>query len=112
MSRGYDIAATEHTPKACPFCGANDSRVPNIGAASFWVECGGCGAEGPYRPTEAEAIAAWNTRAEAGVVRELVEASKQIAESLSHATDGSYIGNPDREHLKRFYAALAKAGAA
>ena len=53
--------------KRCPFCG---------GEAFLWDErefhdfhgwfamCGDCNAGGDTKPTQAEAIAAWNTRAE------------------------------------------------
>ena len=47
----------------CPFCGGEarlDTSGPRI--AGRWVYCCGCGAVGGLRMTEAEAVAAWNTR--------------------------------------------------
>ena len=47
--------------KPCPFCKSTDPIV--VGDADLhWVECmsSGCGAEGPMRDTEEQAIAAWN----------------------------------------------------
>ena len=50
----------------CPFCGGearmSGERFENT--ILSWVYCVVCGAAGGYRHTEAEAIAAWNTRAE------------------------------------------------
>ena len=49
---------------ACPFCGSADVGAA-AGPDSEWVMCNACGAEGPWATdqTEAQAIAAWNTRA-------------------------------------------------
>jgi hypothetical protein len=44
----------------CPFC--RSSNV-SVGGMIPWVECADCGACGPVHGTDAEAIAAWNTRA-------------------------------------------------
>lgn len=44
--------------KPCPFCDAGEDFV----GAAYGVGCANCGAEGPHGKTEAEAIAAWNTR--------------------------------------------------
>ena len=44
--------------KPCPFCG--EEQPPHDDTS--WVRCLGCGAETGWRPTGAEAIAAWNTR--------------------------------------------------
>jgi len=46
--------------KPCPFCG--EEQPPHDGTS--WVRCLGCGAETGWRPTGAEAAAAWNTRAD------------------------------------------------
>ena len=71
----------------CPFCGGEAEIIDEhdeyiakwgepfdeweFGTASYWykavvccVDKGGCGAIGGWRKTEAEAIKAWNTRAE------------------------------------------------
>jgi Lar family restriction alleviation protein len=50
----------------CPFCGNSPWPIPQLGMKSLramW--CEGCGADGPSRPTDAEAIVAWNERAPA-----------------------------------------------
>ena len=48
----------------CPFCGGE--AFPNIELRKHWVECRECAAESGCYRTEAEAIAAWNTRAGRG----------------------------------------------
>ena len=52
--------------KPCPFCGgeARTSGERFENTILSWVFCSSCGAAGGYRHTEAEAITAWNTRAE------------------------------------------------
>lgn len=74
--------------KPCPFCGKShtlklttaedmanegeDDQLPWEHSASWAVVCdasspkgpGGCGATGGFMPTEAEAVAVWNTRAD------------------------------------------------
>lgn len=56
----------------CPFCGgeARESGERFENTILSWVYCASCGAAGGYRHTEAEAIAAWNTRAERTCHRE------------------------------------------
>jgi Lar family restriction alleviation protein len=44
----------------CPFCGRDAANLA-VGSGCEYVVCG-CGAEGPARPSEAEAIAVWNRR--------------------------------------------------
>lgn len=46
----------------CPFCGGE--AFPNIELTKHWIECRECAAESGCYRTEAEAIAAWNTRAD------------------------------------------------
>ena len=52
----------------CPFCGGNDISI--YGASVYWAECENCFCEGPVSNSEAEAIKAWNTRAEDSKMRE------------------------------------------
>lgn len=69
-----------HTPelKPCPFCGG-EATFREAHVDHWYVACAKCGIKHPFvavreidpRPL---LVAAWNTRAEAGVVRELVEA--------------------------------------
>lgn len=49
--------------KPCPFCGRDTAEV--VGEVGFLVWCGDndCGTAGPIASTEAQAIAAWNSRA-------------------------------------------------
>jgi len=51
--------------KACPWCclGGVLHMINTDGAGDWAVECRDCGAAGPIERTQAEAIAAWNTRA-------------------------------------------------
>lgn len=48
----------------CPFCGSKDLETNRAGEAldGFCVQCNSCSAEGPFRPTEAEAEQDWNKR--------------------------------------------------
>lgn len=52
--------------KPCPFCGGEAKRSSETFERTIlsWVYCTNCGAAGGYRHTEAEAIEAWNARAE------------------------------------------------
>lgn len=68
----------------CPFCGGEPSMVHT---EVWWLVCdgeSGCHAEGPFMPTEAQAITAWNTRITVSRVDEpkrnaiLEEAAEQI----------------------------------
>lgn len=73
---------SEHTPslKPCPFCGAGDhyggvQLLEGGDEGGLWnVGCWQCGAtiEGP-RPTRAEAITAWNTRASHAALKAALE---------------------------------------
>ncbi len=48
---------------ACPFCGSINQDASSNGMESHFVVCQDCGAEGPAKDTEQEAITAWFTRA-------------------------------------------------
>ena len=58
--------------KPCPFCQDGGKLFINGGVGCRWVECSSCGCDGPARETEAEAIEAWNTRAERTCHKELM----------------------------------------
>lgn len=54
--------------KPCPFCGgeAEMCHVTQLWEPrdAYWVKCKNCRISGTHHTTEAEAIAAWNSRAE------------------------------------------------
>ena len=54
----------EPHPYKCPFCGGEAKRSEETFGTTFdsWVYCTSCGAQGPPRHTEREAVTAWNTR--------------------------------------------------
>ena len=53
----------ETTLLPCPFCGGEaEIRTQAFGGVVFFAWCDSCETRGDYYCTEAEAIAAWNTR--------------------------------------------------
>ena len=50
--------------KPCPFCGSDDVVVEET-YTSGYVRCRDCGAEGGFRYSHDEAVAAWNRRTNA-----------------------------------------------
>ncbi len=50
--------------KPCPCCGRETECLHEPHFGVHWIYCSGCGAAGGYRAAKAEAIQAWNTRAE------------------------------------------------
>jgi len=47
--------------RACPFCGFSMTEVVQMGVRRY-VQCGDCGAQGPWTKDETSAIAMWNKR--------------------------------------------------
>jgi len=79
----------------CRFCQSKAVRVARIRISTdmdWWqTECQNCGAHGPHRTTEAEAVTAWNTRTPAPASVEVGElVSKLRSEGCRNGGDGSY----------------------
>lgn len=68
--------------KPCPFCGGEAQYSEESRFHISWVYCSNCGAASGYRNTEAEAIAAWNTRAD--------EAPECEQEEFGWGTEGDH----------------------
>lgn len=75
-------------PSPCPFCCSH--RIITIRDEENWyVRCRSCHCEGPLEPSESEAIAAWNRRAESPRVSKLEAALREmLAEVLHGDNDG------------------------
>jgi transcriptional regulator with XRE-family HTH domain len=48
--------------RICPFCRKARGKIRKLGAASFQGACPKCGATGPKRQSQQEALRAWNGR--------------------------------------------------
>jgi len=53
--------------KKCPFCGKDEGDIVRNDDGDYIVRCGNCGAMGPWRVYEDDAIEEWNTRKEEDV---------------------------------------------
>ena len=64
----------------CPFCGSETDILTAAGnICDYWITCANCGADGAWKDTMAESIAAWNTRHTA--TAEALEALRYCAEA-------------------------------
>ena len=99
--------------KACPFCGGAGYQHKH-----FWevVTCQNCSADGPAGDTEAEAIAAWNTRAlDATLTARLATVEAERDAALSEALEQSRLlgmgGSREARLMAERNAAVARAEA-
>lgn len=75
----------------CPFCGGKVQPTEEPRMHIHWVYCQHCGAASAYYETEAEAIAAWNTRTERTCRREPCDGVLGIC-SECYASLPEYLG--------------------
>jgi len=95
------------TLKPCPFCNTSGEELmifcdPEEGrdnsGPSRRIQCAGCHVEAPFYPTEADAIAAWNRRAD-GWMPEHIERLKDAVEG---ECDGLAIDDAQATSILRF----------
>jgi len=102
-------------PMPCPFCHSSEVSLVHY----LWVECAGCGADGPVCDTISEAVEAWN-RATAPLApmtsqQELLEVCEEVLPELLATREAFEPDEPDGdlsqliERLKRIIS-NAKAG--
>ncbi|MDD9396373.1 Lar family restriction alleviation protein [Staphylococcus aureus] len=95
-----------HTPLPCPFCGGakiqqntkakgyfikKAAQRAGKDASNHLVRCTKCGAKGPLKHSEAEALTAWNTRAVSH--HRLIEALEDILDAVGALTNVSEFPN-------------------
>ncbi len=75
--------------KPCPFCGGNDV-VAEETYTSGYVRCRGCGAEGGFRYSHDEAVAAWNRRTNAKeLVARINVSDEQVRQMVDDAVSAA-----------------------
>ena len=75
--------------KPCPFCGGNDV-VAEETYMSGYVRCRGCGAEGGFRYSHDEAVAAWNRRTNAKeLVARINVSDEQVRQMVDDAVSAA-----------------------
>ena len=78
--------------KPCPFCQDGGKLFINGGVGCRWVECSSCGCDGPAYETEAEAIEAWNTRAERTCRYESTDRCTWVCTSCGREVETLHLG--------------------
>lgn len=77
------MSAPALLPLPCPFCGVEEVTMMHDARVLFWVECFHCnGRTNEHMPTEAEAVAAWNRRAEPSAWQDIALAPKDGSKQL------------------------------
>lgn len=81
--------------RECPFCGGEAKRSSETFERTIlsWVYCPNCGAAGGYRHTEAEAVAAWNTRYHSEFEETVIKAWKEIKDYQERTCRWKYPQN-------------------
>ena len=78
----------------CPFCNGIDLSKERMGLANnmfYWIVCADCVTTGPHKPTEKEAVAAWNRRPRLAKYEAVVKA----AEDYLHKTGNDFYRQDD-----------------
>lgn len=99
---------------ACPWCGGEASLRSSTDGDVEWAHCKPCRISGPLKLTTAEAITAWNTRHESGVIGEMRERLLASTESMERTlaamdryneANGTHIIGPSLLTLGKMIAA-------
>ena len=79
--------------KPCPFCGGEADIVVYGATGEHTIECLTCGAEGATEYDKAEAIEAWNTRAERTCSRVVIDGWLWNCSECGYRSDTGHLYN-------------------
>jgi Lar family restriction alleviation protein len=104
------MSAPNTTPGPCPFCG-EATKIRHCGGGQggqyHWYACDACEVEGPAKPTQADALNAWDTRAAA---QELYEALEKCRDQFAfYASEHAAAGKNEKAATNQRFADLADA---